>query len=277
MSFNRANGLGWAYGQKFTSVQANALDIDHANAVDGAGGGPYAPALPITVNGSGIGGTFNAATVNGVLTNTGIGRVRRRAIQLAGTFDASVTPDYAEDYNCLAQTGDRIYSLSGGSAGDSVRFYKQVADAYKTTIAWAGGGATLPPGATGYIELFNDGIYPWVGGAWASFYAQQPYRTILGANADTTYTIASADLIIIPNTISANRVYTIDFSVMVNGSRIKFYAISVAGFYVQLQDQALSTIVNMDGNTVGRRRMIEFVKYSGLGGLGYQRIDELIN
>lgn len=34
MSFSRVNPPGWAVGDKFTSAQANALDVDHANALD---------------------------------------------------------------------------------------------------------------------------------------------------------------------------------------------------------------------------------------------------
>jgi hypothetical protein len=42
MTFTRVKALGWALYEELTSAQMNALDIDHANAVDGAAGGSYA-------------------------------------------------------------------------------------------------------------------------------------------------------------------------------------------------------------------------------------------
>lgn len=37
MSFTRAKPLGWAFGEILTSAQMNALDTDHANAIDKTG------------------------------------------------------------------------------------------------------------------------------------------------------------------------------------------------------------------------------------------------
>lgn len=51
MSFSRANPLGWALYEVLTSAQMNALDIDHANAIDGAAGGTYAPTSKIQFDG----------------------------------------------------------------------------------------------------------------------------------------------------------------------------------------------------------------------------------
>jgi hypothetical protein len=51
MAFTRANPLGWALYEVLTSAQMNALDIDHANAIDGAAGGSYTPSGLITIDG----------------------------------------------------------------------------------------------------------------------------------------------------------------------------------------------------------------------------------
>lgn len=48
MAFSRSNPLGWALYEVLTSDQMNALDIDHANAIDGADGGVYAPSTPVS-------------------------------------------------------------------------------------------------------------------------------------------------------------------------------------------------------------------------------------
>ena len=37
MAFTRVKPDGWAVNEELTSAQANALDIDHANAVDKTG------------------------------------------------------------------------------------------------------------------------------------------------------------------------------------------------------------------------------------------------
>lgn len=50
MSFSRANPLGWALYEVLTSAQMNALDIDHSNAIDGAGGGSYSPSSPLVID-----------------------------------------------------------------------------------------------------------------------------------------------------------------------------------------------------------------------------------
>lgn len=52
--FTRVNGLGWGFGVPLASAQMNQLDIDHANSVDGAGGGGYAPVGALVFGGSGI-------------------------------------------------------------------------------------------------------------------------------------------------------------------------------------------------------------------------------
>jgi hypothetical protein len=43
MTFSRVNPGGWAMFEVLTSSQMNTLDINHSNALDGAGGGVYTP------------------------------------------------------------------------------------------------------------------------------------------------------------------------------------------------------------------------------------------
>lgn len=50
MTFSRVNPTGWAMYEVLTSSQMNTLDIDHANAVDGAAGGTYNPSAGLTWN-----------------------------------------------------------------------------------------------------------------------------------------------------------------------------------------------------------------------------------
>jgi hypothetical protein len=56
--FARVKIGGWAVNEVLTSAQMNGLDIDHANAIDGAGGSagtPYTPSTEIDINGAGLG------------------------------------------------------------------------------------------------------------------------------------------------------------------------------------------------------------------------------
>ena len=46
----RANSLGWAFLEVLTSAQMNAIDINVTNAIDGDGGGTYAPSSPLDVS-----------------------------------------------------------------------------------------------------------------------------------------------------------------------------------------------------------------------------------
>lgn len=54
MSFTRVKPLGWATNEKLTSAQMNALDEDHADAVDGVGGGTYTITAPLVIKGDNV-------------------------------------------------------------------------------------------------------------------------------------------------------------------------------------------------------------------------------
>lgn len=69
--FARVNGLGWGLGVPLQPGEMNQLDIDHANAVDGAGGGLYTPIGLLEFGGSGlkVSGAF-LSTANAAFTGT---------------------------------------------------------------------------------------------------------------------------------------------------------------------------------------------------------------
>jgi hypothetical protein len=54
MTFSRVKALGWATNEKLTSAQMNALDEDHADAIDGVGGGTYTINAPLEINGDDV-------------------------------------------------------------------------------------------------------------------------------------------------------------------------------------------------------------------------------
>lgn len=87
MSFSRVNGSGWAVGDRFTSAQANQLDIDHANALDkstandtilgnvaiGSGAQISLPNATSAINITGNGAAVNASGNGSLIEVTGAG------------------------------------------------------------------------------------------------------------------------------------------------------------------------------------------------------------
>lgn len=61
MGFSRVKPGSWAFGERLASGELNALDTDHANAIDGVAGGTYNPSNPIIIGGDGL--QLNAALV----------------------------------------------------------------------------------------------------------------------------------------------------------------------------------------------------------------------
>ncbi len=54
MSFSVAAPGGFSFGERLPSSWANTVDADHANAIDGTGGGSYNPSAPIIIGGAGL-------------------------------------------------------------------------------------------------------------------------------------------------------------------------------------------------------------------------------
>jgi hypothetical protein len=96
MAFVRVNPGGWAVGAQLTSAQQNALDIDHANALDKTAAGDtlagtiqVPPGTGFNVTGTGIAANALSA-VNGIVA----GSIRSNvvgAIQLAGGPTDNIT------------------------------------------------------------------------------------------------------------------------------------------------------------------------------------------
>jgi hypothetical protein len=66
MSFSLVKPGGWAFGELLTSAQMNALDADHANAVDGLNGGSYPLVNPLIFSGDVV--EFDDVVINDDLT-----------------------------------------------------------------------------------------------------------------------------------------------------------------------------------------------------------------
>jgi hypothetical protein len=69
MSFSPVKPGGWAFGELLTSAQMNALDADHANAIDGNQGGSYTLAAPLSIDGDTVTiDQLTAPNISGVTT-----------------------------------------------------------------------------------------------------------------------------------------------------------------------------------------------------------------
>lgn len=69
MAFSRVKVSGWAFGEILTAAQMNSLDVDHANAIDGAAGGSYTLSNPLTIGGNTV--TINTLAVSGNMAVAG--------------------------------------------------------------------------------------------------------------------------------------------------------------------------------------------------------------
>jgi hypothetical protein len=155
--FTRVKGGGWAAHEKLTSAQQNQLDIDHANAIDGAGGSagtPYAPTTAIVVGGEGIDHVYLAdlPTLKAIDT-TSIADGAVRWVLNLGRFklDKSVYPTFTEDLPLVVAptTGTgRWFAQDAGAINQYVRTFTA-----SGTVTWK-----CPPNlALILVELVGGG------------------------------------------------------------------------------------------------------------------------
>lgn len=107
MTITRVNPAGWTEGvDNITATQANQMDENHTHAVDGVGGGTYAPASAINVGGSGV-------TMQGPLIMSGSLAVKQYRTTTATDVDNQTfgpthdiivfpTPGAARDHDLVA-------------------------------------------------------------------------------------------------------------------------------------------------------------------------------
>lgn len=126
MAFTRVKPLGWALKEILTSAQANALDTNLANAVDGVGGGAYDGTLLFsdaqlkhmrTVSTT-IAGLVNGNTANLDMSTGGMWRLQS-TISTAATITLNVTNVKAGDvYSVIFEhSSGHLFTLTWGGAG----------------------------------------------------------------------------------------------------------------------------------------------------------------
>ena len=199
MSFSRVNPGGWGVGAKFTSSQANQLDIDHANALDKSGAGDtlsgfinIAPNLggwsagvssAVGVSaGNAITLSWNPATgipFIGVGVSTGI----------ILTQNSAVVSEVANGILSLASGG--ITSLVSGGITDGVTGGIQITQQHGLKTQTLGGnGILLNSGSSEWIDYqstrtvvrrfalgASGAMGLALGGGWVNGYLNGPFLT----------------------------------------------------------------------------------------------------
>lgn len=149
---------GWAFGEVLTSGQLEALDASQARAIDGTGGGTYAPTAQIVINGAGL--KVSSLTVTGTLTlngDTTIGNSPTDSLSVlaTSTFSAPVTLDDALTANDVADFfGDTtVHTAAFFEVGGSASLGN---DAAKTLIVGATATFNAPITANDTVEFWGD-------------------------------------------------------------------------------------------------------------------------
>ena len=233
--FARIKPLGWGFQELLTSGQMTQLDIDHANAVDGVGGGDYAGPVGFSnlqnskVTGYLEVGNSAVATKNpGVLYVGDRGIACDNGIAVGGYVGiAGVHPDLgwglmvtqrAEFHGALVGDGANLQLSQTGellNVMDSSRFVG--ADhQFEGGITIAGGGRIVG-GSTVAIDpgskLLNHGLIQNESGGSTAI------RIVQGPDADADITIAMGDIITVDP--SANRLYRVRNVGAVDGNTMR--------------------------------------------------------
>lgn len=126
MAFSRINSGGWSTGQKLTSAQITALDIDHANALDKTTAGDTlsgaiamsASTARINVSGS---AQINANNANAINANASAGITANALASIESTVTAGIQSNAVGGINSNIAAGIQSgavggIQLSGGSS-----------------------------------------------------------------------------------------------------------------------------------------------------------------
>lgn len=205
---------GWAFGEILTSAQMNALDTDHANAVDGLNGGLYTLTAPLSVGG-------NAVTIDvlGCIDLTASGNV----LGALGSFgDLSSTGNLA----CAGDLNVEGSSTLGDSAADAVTvnatttFNSPVTlnDTVTCGSVNINGNTMIGNASSDTLTTNAKLISPLVlNGA-----GRVRRRVSPGADSNSSYGPKDWDVVRIGLTLASNRDYTIDDTGAANDDEIEF-------------------------------------------------------
>lgn len=298
MSFTRVKPANWAAFETLTAAQMNQLDIDHANAVDGSGGGVYAPSSAIEIGGSGlvVSGAFGVTGVSTFSGDVFLG-VFGADVQVDGpltvnepsTFNETVTVNddvlVSDDITCLGNLEIQGTTILGNAAGDTVTangnaIFNGTATFNGNVVLGDSGDLIVVGGSMACALGFSVDGNATIGNAAGDAHAftgtctfNDPIvlagdghvrkRVIAGADAASTYGVDDADIILLESgTLSAPRIYTIDnTSAGAGSSLIVVNKSTTQALTVNLNGGALSVTLQ---NTTGQEPWYEFVFFGGV-------------
>jgi len=136
MSFTRANPAGWSFNAKLTSAQINALDIDHANALDKTTAGDTlsgAIAMTATAN-------INAGYSGNITSNVAGGIQATVAGGIQSTYVGGITPTVPSGISSSVASG----IVSTVASGISTTAIGGLASGVAGGVALTGGSADWP-------------------------------------------------------------------------------------------------------------------------------------
>lgn len=155
MSFTRAKPAGWSSGDTFTAAQANAIDVDHANALDKTSAGD---------------------TISGILTLSTAGRILPSVVIGADANTTYTVGTSTEIRVTSAVTADREYTLSatGVSTNDVITIWVDSSATNKITVKDQAAATLITLGLTSESES-----------QWAEFIYIGGWRVHTAAKAAT--------------------------------------------------------------------------------------------
>ncbi len=166
MTFSRAKPLGYTDDlDVITAAQADQIDTNQSQAVDGVGGGTYSPGAPIEINGAGLSSNnLQTSTIgaNATLTRVATGHMPR-------LIDTTTVADVAAE-QILFPIADKYIIDPTHTNGLTL-----------SLSGTTGGGTDVPPGTV--IELVRIGV----GGGGGAQVDIQDLPTVDGGVVATTF------------------------------------------------------------------------------------------
>lgn len=231
---------GLAFGEILTSNDMEALDASQARAIDGVGGGTYAPSATIVINGAGLQVAtllIGDLTVNGS-TQLGNTSGDTLSVTATSTFSSPVTFDDDVAVNgAIVFTGDLTAgsvtinsdATIGNSASDALtvgattEFNAPVTLADSLLAGDAQFNGDVQIGNTSGDSLAIVSRLSTALGFTGS--GRIPWRlyTGLSSSVDSTITVATGNLIRVPHNQTALRTYTVSNSGAQDGDFMIFY------------------------------------------------------
>lgn len=212
MTLVRAKPSGFGFHDKLTSAQIETIDSQIPDAVDGAGGGTYAPSSAITIGGSGL-------IMSGGFTSLGVAQFLGSSLTItAPTFIAGAT-EFAT--TVLFDTTTTLAAAATFEVANTATLHFTSGGLLRGTMNWAtlviNGSAQVDGGlefASGAILQVDSGATQTVSGTLVVSGTQTMsgtmaltgkivlsssgglvYRETTGATTNTTYHINDGDVI----------------------------------------------------------------------------------